>query len=74
MEDFRQGGMTAWARERLKILLKMGVSWWVHALSTLLGTPSEPAAFLGFTARSTCLTSCSSTVSLGGRYWNLVGA
>lgn len=40
MEDFRQRGMTAWARERLKILLKMGVSLWGHALSTLLGTPS----------------------------------
>ena len=58
--------MTALSRERLKILVKMmRVSWGAHALSTLPGTPSGPAAFLGFTARSTCLTSCShhSTVS-----------
>ncbi len=62
--DFRQGGMTALTRERLKILVKMEVSWWAHALSTLPGTPSGPEAFLGFTARSTCLTSCSLTVSV----------
>ncbi|XP_039885795.1 piggyBac transposable element-derived protein 4-like [Simochromis diagramma] len=41
----------------------MRVSWCAHALSTLPGTPSGPAAFLGFTARSTHLTSCSVTVS-----------
>ncbi|TDG99333.1 hypothetical protein EPR50_G00192890 [Perca flavescens] len=55
--------MTAWARERVKILVKMRVSWWVYTLSTLPGTLSGPAAFLGFTARSTRLTSCSLTVS-----------
>ena len=61
--DFRQGGMTAWARERLKILVKVGASWLAHALSTLPGTPSGPAAFLGFTARNTRLTLCSCTVN-----------
>ena len=63
--DFRQGGMTAWARERLKILVSMGVSWGAHSLSTVPGTPFALAAFLGFTARSTRLTSCSLTVSVG---------
>jgi len=70
--DFRLVGMTAWARERLKILHKTCDSWWAHALSTLSGTPSGPAAFLGFTARSTRLISCSSTVSEGG-WWILTG-
>jgi len=59
----RQDGMTAWARERLNILVKMRVRWWAHALSILPGTPSGPAAFLGFTARSTRLTSCPCTAS-----------
>lgn len=59
VEDFRQGRMTAWAR--LKILVKVGANWWVRALSTLPGSPSG-AAFLGFTARSTRLTSCSCIV------------
>ena len=63
VDDFRHGGMTAWARERLKILVKVGASSEAHPLSTLLGTQSGPAAFLGFTARSTRLTSCSCTVS-----------
>lgn len=47
----------------------MGKSWSAHALSTLPGTLSGPAAFLGFIARSARLTSCSLTVSgveLGG--------
>jgi len=61
--DFRQGGMTACARERLNILVKMRARWWAHALSTLPGTLSGPIAFLGFTARSTRLTSCCCTVS-----------
>lgn len=37
-----------------------------HALSTLLDTPSGPAVFLGFTALSTRLISCCSTVRGGG--------
>ncbi|KAL3970244.1 alcohol-forming fatty acyl-CoA reductase [Sarotherodon galilaeus] len=56
-------GMAASSSERLKILVKMRVSWWAHALSTLPRIPSGPAAFLGFTARNTHLTSCSVTVS-----------
>lgn len=38
--EFSQYGMTAWARERLSILVKRRVSWWAHDLSTLPGTPS----------------------------------
>lgn len=46
--DFRQGRINVWARNRLKILVKMRVSWWAHALSNSPGTPPWPAAFLGF--------------------------
>lgn len=53
--DVRQDGMTVWSRERLKILVKMRGSGG-QVLSTLPGTPSGPAALLGFTARSTRLT------------------
>lgn len=63
IDDFRQGGITAWAKERLKILVGVGASWWAHALSPLPGTPSGPEAFFGFTAWSTRLTLCSCTVS-----------
>ena len=55
--------MTAWTRVRLNILVKIRARWWVHSLSTLPGTPSGSAAFLGFSARSTRLTLCSCTVS-----------
>ncbi|XP_034031267.1 FUN14 domain-containing protein 1 isoform X2 [Thalassophryne amazonica] len=42
VEVFRQDGMTAWSRERLKILVKVRASWLTHALSTLPGGQDEP--------------------------------
>ena len=54
--DFMQAGMVAWVRERLKILVRISESWSAHALSTFPGTPSGPAAFLGFTDLSAPLT------------------
>lgn len=56
--DFRQGGILACAKNVLKIFVQTSVSWSEHALSSLPGTPSGPAAFLWFTALSTCLTLC----------------
>ena len=47
----------------MKMSVKTGASWSAHALSTFPGTPSGPVAFLGFTARSTRLTSSTTTVS-----------
>jgi len=67
VDDLRQDGTTACDRERVKMEVKTCESWSAHALSTFPGTPSRPAAFLGFTtALSTCLTSCCSTVREGG--------
>lgn len=53
-------------------LVKMRVSWGAHALSTLPGTPSGPAAFA---ARNSGLTSCSVTVRMrmGAVFSPLVG-
>lgn len=62
--DFRQGGMMDWESEVLKMLVKTPASWSAHSLRTLPVTPSGPAAFLGFTACRTALTSCSFTVRL----------
>lgn len=36
--DFRQGGMMACARDRLKMVVKTVESWSAHALSTFPGT------------------------------------
>ena len=63
--DFKQDGITACSRDRLKMSVKTCDSWLAHALSTFPGTPSGPAAFLGLTALSTRLTSCTSRVSGG---------
>ena len=65
--DFRQGGMVARVRERLKILVKTPASWLAQELSTFPDTPSGPAAFLVLTDLSTHLTSCSCRV----RVWLL---
>lgn len=65
VDDFRQAGTTACDRERWKMLVKTRESWSAHVLSTFPGTPSGLVAFLEFTALSTCLTSCSATVSGG---------
>ena len=54
--DFQQDGMVARDREILKILVRIPVSWSAQALSTFPGTPSGPAAFLGFTFLSVLLT------------------
>ena len=43
--DFRQGGMVARVRERLKIFVKTPASWLAQALCTLPDTLSGPAAF-----------------------------
>ena len=61
MEDFRQGGILHWDRD-WNISVKTSTSWSAQSLSTLPVTPSGPAAFLGFTARSVRLTSCACTV------------
>ena len=61
--DFRQAGMVACPSDRLKRTVKTSASWSAHVLSTFPGTPSGPVAFLGLTARSTRLTSTTSTVS-----------
>lgn len=47
------------------MLVKSRESCSSHVLSTFPGTPSGSVAFLEFTALSTCLTSCSATVSRG---------
>src|SRR4029434_10809655 len=65
--DFRQGGMVARVRERLKILVKTPASWLAQALSTFPDTPSGPAAFLVSTDLSTHLFLCSCRV----RVWLL---
>lgn len=62
--DFRHGGMKDWDSDSLKILGKTLASWSAHSLKTLPVTPSGLAAFLGFTALSGDLTSCSCTVLL----------
>ncbi|XP_062300181.1 EF-hand calcium-binding domain-containing protein 6-like [Scomber scombrus] len=62
VEDFRQSGTVDCSRHRLKILVKTPASSSAQSLNTSPGTPSGPAAFLGLTARSVRLTSCSSTV------------
>lgn len=59
--DFRGGG----TRDKLKMLVKTGESSLQHVRSTFPGTPSGPAAFLGFTVLKTCLTSCCSPVRAG---------
>lgn len=71
LANFRQDGMTAWARARPGILVKMVASWWAYALITLPGTLSGPVAFQRFTASCTRVTSCSPTVS--GVVQELVG-
>src|SRR4029434_7115487 len=62
VEDFRQGGIKHWDRDWLNMLVNTPASWSAQSLSTLPVTPSGPAAFLGFTARRTRLTSCACTV------------
>lgn len=57
VEDFRQGGTVACAKDRLNILVKTPVSWTAQSFSTLPVTPSGSAAFLGFTVLSMNLTS-----------------
>lgn len=64
MADFRHDGTVVSDREVLKIFVKTPASWSAHAWSTLLGTPSGLAAFLGFVDLSTRLTSCSCSVSV----------
>ena len=59
VDDLRQEGTTPWARDRLNSFVRIGVSWSAQSLSTRPGIPSGPAAFLGFTAFSAHLTSCS---------------
>ena len=76
--DFRQGGMVARVRERLKILVKTPASWLAQELSTFPDTPSGPAVFLVLTDLSTHLTSCSCRVrvwllGVGGVSANVVG-
>ncbi len=71
VEDFRQDGIEACVRERLKRFARNPESWSAHPLSTVSGMPSAPAAFHVFTVLSTRLTSCSWTVS-GGAYTTLV--
>lgn len=55
-DDFRQVGMMAWVKERLKILVRIFESWSAHAESTFPETPSSPEAFLGFTFLNSFLT------------------
>lgn len=50
VEDFRQGGTVACARDRLNILVKTPVSWSAQSFSNLPVIPLGPGAFLGFTA------------------------
>lgn len=63
--DFRQVGMVAVERDRLKSFVKTAESCSAHSLSTLSVTPSGPAAFLGLIALSTPLTLCSCIVNGG---------
>lgn len=63
VEVFIQDAMAAWARERLKMLVKTAESWSAQTFSTFSGTLSGPAAFLRFTDLSTRLTSHSCTMS-----------
>lgn len=53
-ENFRQVRTLACTSDQLKKFVKTA-----HVLSTFPGTPSGPAAFLGFTDPSVHLTSCS---------------
>lgn len=64
--SFRQDGTAACVSEWLKTMVKTLESWLAHALSNFPGTPSGPVAFLGFTALSPCLPSCSCKVIVGG--------
>lgn len=68
---FRQAGITTWARDSLKILQKTPDNSVAHAQKTSPGTPSGPGVFLGFTIRSTRLTSSFSMVNGGrsGAWW-----
>ncbi|OON92878.1 MAG: hypothetical protein ATN33_00590 [Epulopiscium sp. Nele67-Bin001] len=59
VEAFRQVGTVACDRERLKSLVRIPVSWSAHVFITAPGMLSGPVAFLGFTAVSVFLTSCS---------------
>uniref|UniRef100_A0A8C7YUY7 Chromodomain helicase DNA binding protein 3 n=1 Tax=Oryzias sinensis TaxID=183150 RepID=A0A8C7YUY7_9TELE len=58
MDDFRQAGMKACASDRLNIFVKTWESWSAQARRTFPGTPSGPAAFLGFTLLNIRATSC----------------
>ncbi len=53
---FRQVGMMALVKERLRILVRIPESWSAHTESTFPGTPSGPEAFLGFTFLNSLLT------------------
>ena len=63
VDVFRQEGVAAWARDRLKILVNTVESWSAHSFSSFPGTLSGPVAFLGFTDLNTCLMSCSCPVN-----------